>query len=82
MEQIKEALLQAHTAKPDYINGSDEDKNKLLKTLLWNASVADKKVLSYKFKHHFQVIAEAPKNADLNTWLGWPPFASLRHDHY
>lgn len=70
-EQTKKALLQAHYAKNDYLDGNDFKKRELLEILLSNITIADKKVQSYQFKPEFQMVSELPKNAVLADWLGY-----------
>ena len=42
----------------------------MLEKLLSNALVKDQKILSYQYKSPYQVLAKAPKNADLEALLG------------
>ena len=62
-ERIKSVFEQGNTASDEYINATDEAKRKLLETVLSNTLIKDQKVLQYKFKPEFQVLADTPKDA-------------------
>lgn len=40
----------------------------MLKKLLWNLSIKDKNVQCFKLKQPYQLMAEAPKNMNLELW--------------
>lgn len=71
LEQTKKAFLQACSASFDYLKADDKQKNELLKILLWNFKVENQEVQSFQLKQPYQLMAQAPKNMDLNQWLGW-----------
>lgn len=68
-EQTKNALLRAHFAQNQYLDGDDLKKRELLEILLSNITISDKKVQSYQFKTEFQLVSELPKNAVIADWL-------------
>jgi site-specific DNA recombinase len=70
LEQTKKAFLQACSARIDYLKGNDNKKSHLLNSLLWNCSVENQNVQSFKLKQPFQVMAERPKNMEISDWLG------------
>ncbi|MFA6158348.1 MAG: recombinase family protein [Candidatus Paceibacterota bacterium] len=71
LEPIKEVFLTASRAKKEFLDGDDAKKHTILKNLLWNLSIKDKKVASLKLKDVFEVMRKAPKTDDISTLLAF-----------
>lgn len=69
LELTKEVFLTCNRAVLEFADASPEQKHRIIKSLLWNFSVKDKKVLETNFKSPYHVLANAPKNGDLNSML-------------
>ncbi len=69
LELTKEVFLTCSRAISEFEDAPPERKHEILKTLLWNFSVKDKKVLETNFKSPYHVLANAPKNGDLTSML-------------
>ena len=48
--------------------GNEEVKSDLLKSALWNLTIKDKKVATERYKLPYQLLNEASKSGDFNTW--------------
>lgn len=70
LEQIKKVFLTAIKAKKTFLKYDDNRKRELLKTLLWNFTIENKKIASFRFKMPYELLANTPKNCDLATMLG------------
>ncbi len=68
LELTKKTFLQACSASLDYLNADGLKQFEMLKKLLWNLSVKDKNVQCFKLKQPYQLMAEAPKNMNLEQW--------------
>ena len=53
----------------EYLVAIDEKKRNMLKKLLSNATVKDKKIVSYQFLNVYSVIAKSPKNLTIDEML-------------
>ncbi len=69
LELTKSVFLEGNKAISEFRNAEPEQKHKIAQNLLWNLEVKDKNVLSYKYKSPYNIIANAPKNGDLQTML-------------
>ncbi|HEY0964237.1 MAG TPA: recombinase family protein [Candidatus Paceibacterota bacterium] len=69
LELTKQVFLDSNKAVSEFETATPERKQEIVKNLLWNFSVQDKKVLETKYKSPFQVLAKAPKKGDLVTML-------------
>ena len=70
LEQVKKVFLTANTAKKTFTGYDKYKKRNLLKILLWNLEIENKKIANLKFKMPYQLLANTPKNCDLATMLG------------
>ncbi len=70
LEQIKKVFTDCNKASKEYIDADDYKKRNMLKKLLSNATVKDKKIVSYQFVSLYSVIAKAPKNCTIDEMLG------------
>lgn len=66
-EQIKNVFIDGNISSEKYLEVSDIKKRHMLEKLLSNATVKDKNVVNYQFKSPYQVLANTPKNCDLQT---------------
>ena len=71
LEQIKNIFLDCNRASFEYMEATNEKKRNMLKKLLSNATVKDKKIVSYQFVSLYSVIAKAPKNCTIDEMLGY-----------
>ncbi len=71
LEQIKNVFLDCNRASFEYMEATNEKKRNMLKKLLSNATVKDKKIVSYQFISLYSVIAKAPKNCTIDEMLGY-----------
>lgn len=69
LEPVKKIFLDCIYWSENFLTLSPEEKQKASHAVLWNLSVKDKKVLSYKLKSIYHLLANAPKNGDLNFLL-------------
>lgn len=69
LELTKNVFLDSNKALFEFINSNPEKKQKIAQNILWNFSISDKKVLSYKYKSPYNILANTPKNSDLATML-------------
>lgn len=66
-EQVKEVFLDCNKAADGYLLLSPEEKRHTLGKLLSNAKVSGQNMAQWQFKSPYEVLARAPKNADLLT---------------
>lgn len=67
LEPIKNVFLRASRAKEEFLDSSEQGKREIVEILLWNLFIKDKNIVDYQFKSEYQVLANAPKNADFLT---------------
>ncbi len=70
LEQIKKVFLTASRAKKTFLKYNDNKKRELLEILLWNFTIENKKIADFRFKMPYELLANTPKNCDLETMLG------------
>lgn len=73
LELTKKAFLTANYARKDFLSGDDVAKRKLAEILLWNFSVLDKKIVNFRLKQPFQIIADKEKtrpDGQIFSWQG------------
>lgn len=69
LEQIKKVFTDCNKASEQYLEVGNEERRNMLKKLLSNATVKDKKIVSYQFVSLYSVIAKAPKNCTIDELL-------------
>lgn len=69
LEQIKNVFLDCNRASKQYLEVDNQKKKDMLKKLLSNATVKDRKIVSYQFVSLYSVIAKAPKNCTIDEML-------------
>lgn len=70
LEPTKKVFLEASRAKKEFLEADDLGKREIAEKLLWNLSIKNKTVASIKFKSPYQLLAQAPKTADISQMLG------------
>ena len=71
LEQIKKVFTDGNKASELYLEVGNEERRNMLKKLLSNATVKDKKIVSYQFISLYSVIVKAPKNCTIDEMLGY-----------
>jgi len=61
LELLKDRFLTSARAKSEFMNATDEGKQKLLKKLLSNSTVKDKNLANFQLKNPYELIARASK---------------------
>jgi len=69
LEPTKEIFLRASRARKEFLDANDSKKREIVENLLWNLSIKNKSVASIKLKSPYDVIAKAPKNANISELL-------------
>jgi site-specific DNA recombinase len=69
LEPIKNIFLSSSRAKKRFLEADDEQKQEILKNLLWNLSIKDKNIVSYQFKKEYAIIEISPKIGDISLLL-------------
>ena len=69
LEQIKKVFTDSNKASKQYLKVENEERRNMLKKLLSNVTVKDKKIVSYQFISLYSVIAKAPKNCTIDEML-------------
>lgn len=69
LEPIKNIFLQASRAKKEFLEADETKKHNILKNLLWNLSMRNEMVASFKLRSPFDIIANAPKTSDFLSLL-------------
>lgn len=70
LEQIKNVFLDCNLAAKSYLGAKNEEKRKMLKTLLSNATVNNQKIVSYQFLSPYSLVAKLGKKRNLEFMLG------------
>lgn len=70
LEQLKNVFLTANKAKSEFLNAKDEQKAKVLETLLWNLEIQNGEMASVSYKMPYEILKKSPKNGDFSTMLG------------
>jgi site-specific DNA recombinase len=69
LERTKDLFLQASKAKNEYLIVGDEQKQKLVSSVLWNLTLQGQNIVQTKYKPVFELLANTPQKSD---------FASVR----
>jgi site-specific DNA recombinase len=67
LELTKEYFLTASRAKKEFLKKDDSGKREVVKKLLWNLSIEDKNLASYKLKEPYHFMIGAPQIKDFCT---------------
>lgn len=69
LEPIKNIFLQGNISSKEFLEGDEHKKREIIKNLLWNLTIKDKKILKIQYKSPFDIIAKAPKNGPILNLL-------------
>lgn len=69
LEPTKEIFLRLNRAQKELVMSDEQKQRELLEILLWNLSVKDKKVASYKLKQPYERLLQCSAKADFQTKL-------------
>ena len=72
LERAKNIFLKASLAKKEFLNSDDLKKRKIIETLLWNLSIKNQEISSFKLKMPYQLLVEAPLERDFSMMLPGP----------
>ncbi len=70
LERTKEYFLIASKAKKEFLEKDESGKRVVLEKLLWNATIENNNLASYKLKEPYHYMVGAPLNAEYNTQRG------------
>lgn len=70
LEHLKNVFLTASKAKSEFLNANDEQKAKVLETLLWNLEIQNGEMASVSYKMPYEILKKSPKNGDFEEMLG------------
>lgn len=67
LELTKEYFLTASRAKKEFLSKDDFGKRKVVENLLWNLTIENKNLASYKLKEPYQMMVRAPQVRDFSA---------------
>ena len=70
LERIKEVFLYPIQKEKSFLELKDEKKEKVIKTLLWNAQFENKKIAYFNFKEPYNALAKVSNKSDFSLLLG------------
>lgn len=70
LEQIKNVFLYPIHREKTFLEAKDEKKEKVIKTLLWNASFENKKIANFSFKEPYNILSKVSNKSDFSQLLG------------
>ncbi len=70
LERIKEMFLYPIQKEKSFLDIKDEKKEKVIKTLLWNAQFENKKIAYFNFKEPYNALAKVSNKSDFSNLLG------------
>ncbi len=62
LEPVKKIFEQGNTSSKEFLVADPEKKSDILKNLLWNLSIKNKKIVNIQYKNVFSILAKTPKN--------------------
>ena len=68
LERIKNVFLYPIKAKKQFKKENDTEKEKTVKTLLWNAQFKNKKITNFSFKEPYLTISKIKNKSDFSSW--------------
>ena len=69
LEPVKNVFLQGNISSKEFLNGDEFKKREVLKNLLWNLTIKDKKIVKIQYKSPFDILAKTPKNGPILEML-------------
>ena len=70
LERIKEVFMYPIQREKCFLKIKDEKREKVVKTLLWNAQFENKKIANFNFKEPYNVLAKVSNKSDFSKMLG------------
>ncbi len=70
LERIKNIFLYPINKEKSFLEAKDEKKEKVIKTLLWNASFENQKIAYFSFKEPYNILSKASNKSDFSQLLG------------
>ena len=67
LERIRNAFLEPKTMQKEFLSKKPDEQRNTLITLLWNASVANKKIANISFKEPYNVLSKIENKSDFNS---------------
>ena len=64
LEQVKNIFLASNKAKKQFLISNKEEKQKALNTLLWKASIENKKIANFSFNMPYEILGKATLKSD------------------
>lgn len=71
LEPTKNFFLDCITKQKKFLDAEPEEKQQTVSDVLWNLSMYEEKVLDYKLKSPYDILARTPKNASIDVLLGY-----------
>ncbi len=69
LEPVRDAFMQGYTAQTDFLTAYPETQKQIASKVLWNLLVKDGETQEVRYKMPYAVMANAPKNANLEIML-------------
>lgn len=70
LEPTKDAFIRANTLLERFLSAEPEQQKIIAAEVLWNLTVQDGETQEVRYRSHYEVLAKAPKSANLETLLG------------
>ncbi len=67
LERIRNAFLEPKTMQKEFLSKKPDEQRNTLITLLWNASVANKKIANISFKEPYNVLSKIENKSDFDS---------------
>lgn len=67
LERIRKAFLEPKTMQKEFLSKKPDEQRNTLITLLWNASVANKKIANISFKEPYNVLSKIENKSDFDS---------------
>ncbi len=75
LERIKEVFLYPVNKEKGFLKIEDEKKEKVIKTLLWNASFKNQKIACFSFKEPYDILSKVENKSNFSKMLPlWDKF--------
>jgi hypothetical protein len=71
LERIKNIFLYPINKEKSFLESKDEKKEKVIKTLLWNASFENKKIAYFSFKEPYNILSKVSNKSDFSQLLAY-----------
>ena len=64
MERTKKLFLSLKLDKEDFLNRNSKNKEKVIKKILWNASIKNKKIANFSFKEPYNILSKIENSSN------------------